>query len=308
MNRASAGVAGVLVLLACAGPSADHERLGDRAYREGDLVRALAEYQAASTGAPRPRIWAKLGTTALHLREYTAATDAFVRLAQGDATRVDEAAYGLVLVARTAAQEGGGAGAVGRAITALRTVAPNRPLGRLALAPVRAGELDRREAMAVLPVALAAADRGAPVDSLLLRYGQVLRESLACDAAAGVYRTVLRRSRAPALSTSARSGLAECALLLGLDALVSERLEEAERWFDEAASTDYAGPVGWRARIGYGDARQRQGDLLGAAAAFQSVLSGPAVPDSLLRLAAERLNAVGGGAPPPDDTIPSREW
>ncbi|MCL4865235.1 MAG: hypothetical protein KJZ47_05025, partial [Gemmatimonadales bacterium] len=73
---------------------------------------------------------------------------------------------------------------------------------------------------------------------------------------------------------------------------------EAERWFDEAASTDYAGAVGWRARIGYGDARGRQGDLLGAAAAYQSVLSGQQVPDSLLRLAEERLNAIGGSLPP----------
>lgn len=291
---------GVLVLMGCAGPSADHERLGDRAYREGELVRALAEYQAASASAPRSRVWAKLGTAALHLREYGTATEAFVELSRSDPTRADEAARGLVMVARLSAQEGGGAGPVGRAITALRTVAPNRPLGRLAVAPARSGGLDRGEALAVLPVALAAADRGAPVDSLLLRYGQVLRESLACDQATGVFRTLLRRSRTSAIAARARGGLADCALLLGLDALVSERLVEAERWFDEAASTDYGGPVGWRARIGYGDARQRQGDLLGAAVAYQSVLSSPAVPDSLLRLAGERLNAIGGGSPPPD--------
>lgn len=304
MIRAGQVIAGVLVLMACAGPSADHERLGDRAYRDGELVRALAEYQAASAGAPRPRVWAKLGTAALHLREYTTATEAFLALARSDPTRVEEAAHGLVLVARMSAQEGGDTGPVGRAITALRSVAPSRPLGRLAVAPARSGGLDRSEALAVLPVALAAADRGGPVDSLLLRYGEVLRESLACDEATGVYRTVLRRSRAASITARARGGLAECALLLGLDALVSERLAEAERWFDEATSTDYGGPVGWRARIGYGDARERQGDLLGAAVAYQSVLSGTAVPDSLLRLAGERLDAIGGSIPPAD-SLPS---
>ncbi|MFN2317607.1 MAG: tetratricopeptide repeat protein [Gemmatimonadales bacterium] len=293
----------VPLLMACGTPSVDHERLGDQAYREGDYQRALAEYQAASAQG-RARVWAKLGAAALQLREHAAATDAYLRLAQQDAARVDEAAIGLARVARAAAREGAAEGpAVTRAITALRTVAPSRPLGRLALAPARAGGLDRQEALAVLPVALAAADAGRTVDSLLVRYGMALRETLACDAAAEAYRTVLRRSRLASLTSQARTGLAECALLLGLDAMLSERLDEAEGWFDEAASTDFAGPVGWRARIGYGDARARQGDYLGAATAYQSVLSGPAVPDSLLGLARERLNAIAG-SDPATDTIP----
>jgi tetratricopeptide (TPR) repeat protein len=291
--------------MACASPSVDHERLGDQAYREGDYQRALAEYQAAS-GQGRTRLWAKLGSAALHLREHAAATDAYVRLAQ-DPSRVDEAAIGLARVARAAAREGAAEGpAVSRAITALRTVAPSRPLGRLALAPAWAGGLDRQEALSVLPVALAAADAGRTVDSLLVRYGMALRETLACDAAAETYRTVLRRSRLTSLTSQARTGLAECALLLGLDALLSERLDEAERWFDEAASTDFTGPVGWRARIGYGDARGRQGDYLGAATAYQSVLSGQAVPDSLLGLARERLNAIAGSDPVADTIPPMR--
>ncbi len=298
MNRAWYARLGVLVLLGCVGPSADHEQLGDQHYRAAEFERALAEYQAAVSPSARPRLWAKLGAAALQLGEFTTAAEAYLRLAQLDPTRADEAAVGLARVARGAAREGAGdAGTVARAITALRTVAPSRPLGRLSLAPARDGALARQEALAVLPVALAAAD-GRTVDSLLVRWGGVLRESLACDAAVGVYRTVVRRARVPGLSRTARAGLAECTLMLGLEALVAEHLEEAERWFDEAASTDYAGAVGWRARIGYGDARGRQGDLLGAAAAYQSVLSGQQVPDSLLRLAEERLNAIGGSLPP----------
>jgi len=291
--------AGVLVVIGCAGPSADHERLGDLAYRDGIMERAFAEYQAASEAGPRPRVWAKLGAAALELGEYGVATTAYQRLAETDATRADEAAVGLARVAQRAARGGRGeVAAVSGAIAALRRVAPDRPLGRLALAPAMAGGLSRQEALAVLPVALATAEGRREVDSLLVRYGQALRESLACDAAVGAYRAAIRRSRAASLATAARQGLAECALVLGLDALVAERLAEAEQWFDEAASTDYAGAVGWRARIGYGDARGRQGDLLGAAAAYQSVLSGQMVPDSLLRLAGERLGAIGGAVPP----------
>lgn len=288
----------VFLLAACGGASADHEALGDQYYREGDFGRALAEYQAAVGPGTRPRIWSKLGAAATHLGEWTVAIEAYHRLAQMDPTRGDEAALGLVRVAAAAAQAGAGEeGTVARAIAALRAVAPARPLGALALAPARAGGLGREEALAVLPAALAAAD-GRGVDSLLLRWGGALRESLACDAAVEVYRTLVRRARAVGLSGAARRGLAECALLLGLEALVAEHHEEAERWFDEAASTDYGGPVGWRARIGYGDARGRQGDLLAAASAYQSVLSGTQVPDSLLRLAEERLNAIGGAVPP----------
>ncbi|HUG28066.1 MAG TPA: tetratricopeptide repeat protein [Gemmatimonadales bacterium] len=306
MTRVPRGAFLVTLVMACASPSVDHERLGDQAYREGDYQRALAEYQAAS-GQGRARLWAKLGSAALQLGEHAAATDAYLRLAQQDASRTDEAAIGLSRVARAAAREGAAEGpAVSRAITALRTVAPSRPLGRLALAPAWAGGLDRQEALSILPVALATADAGRSVDSLLVRYGMALRETLACDAAAETYRTVLRRSRLASLTSQARTGLAECALLLGLDALLSERLDEAERWFDEAASTDFTGPVGWRARIGYGDARGRQGDYLGAATAYQSVLSGQAVPDSLLGLARERLNAIAGSDPVADTIPPMR--
>jgi tetratricopeptide (TPR) repeat protein len=296
--------AGVLILMGCAGPAADHERLGDQHYRAGELERALAEYQAGITPSARARLWAKLGSTALQLGEFATATEAYQRLAQADPSRADEAAVGLARVARAAAREGSDDGTpVARAIAALRSVAPSRPLGRLALASARDPGLSRQEALAVLPVALAAAD-GRGVDTLLLRWGGVLRETLACDEAVAVYRTVIRRTRAQGMSGAARTGLAECALILGLDALVSEQLTDAERWFDEAASTDFGGPVGWRARIGYGDARGRQGDLLAAAAAYQSVLSGRQVPDSLLRMAEDRLNAIGGSEPPPGGSIP----
>jgi hypothetical protein len=89
-----------------------------------------------------------------------------------------------------------------------------------------------------------------------------------------------------------------CALRLGLDALAGEQAEAAERWFEAAIAAAAATPSGWRAQIGLGDARLSQGDVLGAAIAYQTVVSAVGVPDSLAKLATGKLNALGGATPP----------
>ena len=58
---------------------------------------------------------------------------------------------------------------------------------------------------------------------------------------------------------------------------------------------------GWRASVGLGDARLGQGDLLGAALAWQSVISAAGAPDSLVKLAAHKLNALGAASPNPTE-------
>jgi hypothetical protein len=56
--------------------------------------------------------------------------------------------------------------------------------------------------------------------------------------------------------------------------------------------------TGRRALIGLGDARVGQGDILGAAIAFQSVLDERASPsDSLAMMAADRLRSLGAAGP-----------
>lgn len=50
--------------------------------------------------------------------------------------------------------------------------------------------------------------------------------------------------------------------------------------------------------IGLGDARARQGDLVGAALAFQVALSSGEPGDSLGRVASARLNALVSATPP----------
>ena len=289
-------------LVACSPAAADHERLGDRAYREGRFVPAEAEYRAAARGKGGARLYAKLGAAALHTRDVVTAIEAYSSLKEADPARATEAAAGLERAAALAAHGGKAQlSELAAAVRALRAVAPGRPIGRFGLAPV--AELDASEALGALPVALAAATDSRTVDSLLVAYGEAQRITTACEAATHTYAAVLRRARSPGLRATAAQGVAACALRLGLDALAGDQVEIAEHWFEAAVSAAPATPPGWRAAIGLGDARATQGDLLGAAIAFQSVLSAQGVPDSLQKLAAEKLNKLGG-VPPGSESTP----
>jgi hypothetical protein len=136
------------------------------------------------------------------------------------------------------------------------------------------------------------------VDSLLLALGEAQRVTTACEAATHTLGTVLRRARESRVREAAARGIGDCALRLGLDALAGDRPEAAERWFESALSAAPDTPSAWRAAIGLGDARMGQGDVLGAALAWQRVLSASSVPDSLHALAAERLGSIGNANPP----------
>ena len=286
---------GVLVS-ACSPVAADHERLGDRAYREGRYVAALAEYRAAARSRGGARLYAKLGSAALHGRDLATAIEAFASLKEADPSRAAEAAVGLERAAYLATH---GSEAellyLPAAVRALRAVSPGRPLGRFGLAPMTS--LEATEALGALPAALASATDSRTVDSLLVAYGEAQRVTTACEAATHTFGAVLRRARSAGLRTTAALGIGACALRLGLDALAGEQTQVAEHWFEAAVGAAPATPFGWRAAIGLGDARMTQGDVLGAALAYQSVLSATGVPDTLQKLAAGKLNALSG--PPP---------
>lgn len=289
-----------LGLTACGGSAVNHERLGDEHYGAGRFGDAQAEYRTAQRGAaPVPATWGKLGAAALHAGDLSAAVEAFRELGLADPTRQQEAARGLERVIRAARRESGGNSAiVASAVVALRRVAPERALSRQALGPAGLEQLGHSEAARVLPAALGAADRSTDVDRLLIEYGKALEATTACDAATEAYRTVLRRGPGRSLRDQARRGLGACALRLGLDALHTEQHALAEDWLSTAVSADSTGPVGLRARVGLGDARLAQGDVLGAAIWWQTVLSLPGVPDSIYSLAADKLNALGAAGPP----------
>jgi len=291
-------LAAALGLGACVPAAADHERLGDHAYREGRYLTAMAEYRAALKSGAGASVWAKLGSASLKEHHPGAAIEAFTALVAADPDRATEAALGLERVSQLA-ERGGASDAIylAAAVRALRTVAPGRPLARGAL--LRSAELDPAEALGALPAVLAGATGGRSVDSLLVLYGEAQRVTTACEAATRTFRTVLRRSRVPGLRATAADGLGSCALRLGLDALSGNSAEAAEPWFESAIRAVPASPVGWRAEIGLGDARLTQGDVLGAALSYQTVLSAKGLPDSLRELASARLNALSTAPPIP---------
>jgi tetratricopeptide (TPR) repeat protein len=286
-------------LAGCTVAAADHERLGDEAFRERSFAKALSEYQAAQQTGARSRVWAKIAAAAIEVEEYGAAIEAFDRLAQEDPTRAAEAAVGLERVAQLV-ERGGPSGypTIATAIAALRRVAPTRPLGRLALVSMGAA-VEPRDAVTLIPTAMATAGSPRAVDSLLLRLAEAQRITVACDGAASSYRTVLRRTDDPKIRSAARDGLADCALILGQDALSSRDDTAAESWFALVVQFEPETVRGWRANVGVGDARLLRGDALGAAVAYQAVLSAVGVPDSLREAAAAKLNSLGAAPPPP---------
>lgn len=278
--------------LAC-GAAADHERLGDRYFRAAEWPQALAEYQAAAKNRPSGAVWGKTADAAVRAGDLLAAVHAYEELSKADASRTGEAARGLERVARAAERNPKAGGAVlAAAVVALRRVAPDRPLGRLASAAEAAGTADRLGELTLIPAALAGADPGTEVNRLLLRWAAGLRATTACERAVEVYRMAVRRSPELEMRRQAGEGLGSCALQLGLDAMAAGHAAVAEQWFVEVTQADPGSPVGFRARLGWGDARQAQGDLLGAAIVWQTVVSTPSAPDSLKQEARARISKL----------------
>lgn len=291
-----------LVLVGCRAAASDHERLGDQAYRARQFPKALAEYQAAQRSGARTRVWAKAASAAIESQDYGTAIDAFTSLATEDPTRATEAAVGLERVARFAERQGAdGVPMLVKAALAIRSMAPNRPLGRLAVLSA-SGAAAGGEGVGLIPTAIANAGSARAVDSLLLKYAEAQRATVACEAAARSYRAVIRRSTDPRIRAASREGLAECALLLGRDALLARDGHQAEQWFEVVLNSEVNAERSWQANLGLGDARLLQGDALGAAVAFQAVVAAPGVPDSLRAAATAKLNGLGAAtAEPPAD-------
>lgn len=284
----------LVVLAACAGSAADHERLGDTAYGQGEYGTALDEYRAASRRATEARLWAKLGAAALKAGEYREAARAYERLASADASRATEAARGLERVARAADEAAVGL-ALEESVEDLRRLAPERVSPRYTIALVKSGRLEPAQAVGIGPNALAAAGDAAAVDQMLLQFGAALQRTTACTEAADVFQAALRRSRDVSLRQRARAGLAGCGLQLGLEALLVQKPEIALQWFGRVVATDSLSEAGRRALVGIGDVRITQGDLLGATIAFQDAMK-PGASDSIAALAGARLAQLGAKA------------
>jgi hypothetical protein len=169
---------------------------------------------------------------------------------------------------------------------------------------VQSRELSGDEELRLIPAAVGAATDRPTADSLLAAYASALQMSVSCDRAIHVYRSVRRRTETdnPDLAQAVGGEYASCALALGL-AVAEGTPWTAEEFFREAISADSTSPVGRRSLVAFGDARIAQGDFLGGALAYQSVLDLAPVPDSIVDLAAERLNAIATAAFPDDSAV-----
>lgn len=282
----------VLLLLAACGASGP-ELAGDRAYGAGRFGEALAQYRRAAERSDGGRLQAKLAVAALRSGELGIAADAWRRLAGDDPTRLEEAADGLEAVAREADRRADTA-ALHAAVLGLRAAVPERPVGRHVLALTRHAALSEREAVSLLPAAMAAAPDAGTVDSLLAAYAAAVQAASGCEQATPAYRAALRRTRSSVVRSIAGSGLATCALNLGLVALGNGQPADAERWLVQAVRVDSVSWTGRRALIALGDARVGQGDILAAAIAYQSAVDAGST-DSLGRIARQRLTRLGNG-------------
>jgi tetratricopeptide (TPR) repeat protein len=289
-------VAWLVLAVACGGVR-DHERKGDEAYGAARYAEALAEYRRAMGGRSEARVLAKVGAAALHTGDLKQAADAYLRLAGEDPTRAPEAAEGLEAVAR-AAERANDPGTLQEVVVGLQAIDPDRALGRYAMLLARHPGTQGADLIALLPGAIAAAPDAGTVDSLLTVYGAALEQTTGCSQALLQFRAALRRSQDSTVRDKARTGVAECALALGLKARSAGRGDDAALWFAEAARADSSSLFGRRALVAYGDERLRQGDTLAAALAFQAAVSSR--PDSVSRVATQRLTALGTTRPPDD--------
>lgn len=289
-----------LLALGCSGSAADHERLGDAAYAEGEYGTALEEYRAAARRDDGAKLWAKLASSALKSGDLREAVEAYSRVAAADRDRATEAARGLELVARSAERTREDV-ALREAVEALRRLQPERVSPRQTIALVRSGQLEPAEAAGIGPLALAAASDAQTVDQMLVMYGSALRQTTACADAADVFLVALRRSRESGIRQRAAEGVGGCGLQLGLEALLIGDPLVATRWFQRVLAIDSTSERSRRALVGLGDARVGQGDILGAAIAYQDAMR-PGASDSMVAMAQERLARLGARAAQADST------
>jgi tetratricopeptide (TPR) repeat protein len=291
-TRLLAALAGVA--LACSPSAADHEQLGDRSYAAGAYRDALAEYQLALKARPTADLYAKAGTAALHTQDFLLAVAQYRALGERDHARAAEAAEGLERVIRAAVAANERA-ALTSALAAVRAVAPTRPLGKYArLVALEAAEGgDTAVAMALLPVAVAAATDARSGDSLLYAFGVAAARARDCQTAVAAFEGVLRRQREPAVVEGAREGLSLCALIQGQTLLERGQPAEAENWFRRATAPGASTDVARAAFLGLGDVRLAQGDVPGALDAYQQAIAGGNPGDSITVRAQQKINALG---------------
>lgn len=281
-------------LAACRG-SGDREQEADREYVAGRYGAAYERYDDLARQSGSARQWAKAAAAAAHAGLLDSAIPAYQRVAAADSSRRQEAADGVLDVGRRAVRTGN-LGATRRAISALSSLAPGRPLGSFALAMLAdSAEASLNDIVQLTPSAIAAAYDAQEEDRLLLQYADAMVQRQSCDEAARAFAAVMRRGSEPAMRDSAASGFANCSLQLGLAA---PSAIVADRWLSRAAGARPGSLVSRRALLALGTARLRQGDQIAAAIAWQQAAG--AADDSIAVAAREQLRLLT--PPEPDST------
>lgn len=287
----SIGIAVVVAALSgCARSAANHETLGDRAYVGGDHALALTEYRLAllQGQGPAARLRAKAGAAAMRAGDLVGAAQEYGLLVRADGQRVEEAADGLELVARRAAEVGDQA-ALRTAIGLLRDLETGRSLGPYAS---DLATLDDGSDLGVLPIAAANAPDARQQDSLMFTYALALARTGRCEQAVGLFEALARRARLP-IEERAMTGAALCALRVARTHLDAARYDPAELWFRRAVTLGEGAVAGRAAYLGLGDVLQARGDLFGAVTAWERVIAEAAPGDSLAENARSRINTIG---------------
>jgi tetratricopeptide (TPR) repeat protein len=287
---------GVVLLLAACSAGPDHERLGDRRYAEHAYGDAMAEYGLAlHQRGPNAELRTKYAEAALQAGALSEAVDAYRELARSEPAALDEAADGLARTARLAI----GArdmSALADAVTTLRDIAPQRPVGALAVAlgPASTALAKRPQAADVLLEAAAAAASPATSDSFLVAYADLNAHLGRCDVAKPVYEGVMRRNPVPPLAVAAKSGLAGCAVEEGKVLLSAGALREAEARFRGAIAIGEPDSVVRVAWLLVGDARWADNDTLVALDAYRRAISGATEGDPVAARAKAQLQRLLG--------------
>lgn len=285
------------LVAACGGAGEDFELAGDRAWAADAPAEALAAWRRAGVS---PRVLAKRAEAALAAGRLPEAAEGWVRLAEADSARRGEAAAGLARTA-AAAERTDDVLALRRALIGLRGVAPEWPVGRLALRVALGDDLAAEDVAELVPAVIATNPGPTQVDRALGRLAGAERRRGRCDLAVPIYEVVARRLALP-MTPEVAEELATCETVLGLEALEADRLDAAREWLERAAGRRPDGPAGRRALVALGDIHLAEGDPFAATLAWQSVAAARVAPDTITALALARLRTVPLEPGAPDST------
>ncbi len=276
----------MLLLIACS-RGHDPETIADIAASEGRWQDAAS---ALANADPSPSVLAKRAEAAFQAGNLRGASVDFQRLAQAAPERSGEAAVGL---ARTAALAGrrNDQLALTTAVLGLRAVAPDWPVGRLALNLRLTPGAPPAEVIDLVPAILAGSPANDIANQSLLALGLARLEIEGCTTGGPVLDALAERVQ-DELGRRVLDVRAGCRLEAGVLALASGDTLAARRLLDATVAMDPAGAAGRRALITLGDVYLSEGDPFAAQIAWRTAAAASAGSDTITALALERLRTM----------------